>query len=76
MNKKELIAILADYPDDTEIYIDMLNDDQYEDDTIWISSVRDPYDTTVINKYKRVHDMKICQRAHKDNAGAKKCLVL
>jgi len=76
MTKKDLIAILATVDDDTEIFIDMLTDDQYEDDNIWISNVRDPYDLKVINKLKRVKDMKICQRAHKDNAGAKKCLVL
>lgn len=71
--------MLADYDDDTEIYIDMLNDDQYEDDTIWVSSVRDLYDYTEYHhksKHRRVKDMKICQRPHKDNSGAKKCLVL
>jgi len=78
MTKQELIQMLADYPDDTEIYIDMLTDDQYETDNIWTSDVREPYDYNKppYSKLRRVQDMKMAQRACKETAGAKKCLVL
>ena len=65
--------MLADYPDDTEIYIDMLTDDKYENDNIWTTDVRNPYD---IRKLRWVADNKQAQRAHKDNGHGKKCVVL
>jgi len=73
MTKKELIAALAEYPDDIEIYVDMFNDDQYETDNIWVSSVRDIH---LIKPERRVQEMKIAQRACQHTKDALKCLVI
>ena len=51
----------------------MLTDDKYETDNIWVTDVRIPYN---IRKLRRIKDSKIAQRAHKDNSGATKCIVL
>lgn len=73
MKVKEMRQILSKYEDDDEVYIDMLNDDEYETDNIWLSNVREP---VAINNERRVKEMKIAQRACKHTAGAKKCLIL
>lgn len=73
MKIKDLKVILALYPDDTEIYIDSLTDDQYERDNIWVSNVREPYDHAEL---RNVKDSKIALRPCKETSGAKPCLIL
>ena len=73
MTVSELKQILANFPDDMEVFVDMIEDDQLEDDNIWTSIVREPYQN---NNLMRVKEMKIAQRPHKMTQDAKKCLIL
>ena len=64
MTVKELRMLINQYSDDTEVFIDMLDDcsinfeevNNLENDNIWVSSVRDLYDD---GGQKRVKDMKM-----------------
>lgn len=73
MTVLELKQLLSNYSDDTEVFIDMITDDQYESDNIWVSNVREPF---TVKPSRRVKDNKIAQRACRETAGAKKALVL
>lgn len=73
MTVLDLKQILSNYPDDMEVFVDMITDDQYEDDNVWTSLVREPI---VNNNLKRVMDMKIAARPCQQTKDAKKCLIL
>lgn len=76
MNVKELKELLAKLDDDTPVYIDLNTDDEFANSNIWVSRVRDVYGDINRSKLRRVKDDRIAQRAHKDTAGAEKCLIL
>ena len=81
MTVKELRMLINQYSDDTEVFIDMLDDcsinfeevNNLENDNIWVSSVRDLYDD---GGQKRVKDMKMVLKPCEKTKGAKKCLIL
>lgn len=71
MTKKELFEILENCPDDAEVYIDMQDDDKFENDNRWIATVRDPSPDI-----KWVKDGKITQIPYQETAGGKKSIIL
>ena len=71
MTKKELIEMLQNCPDDAEVYIDMLNDQDFDGDNIWLSHARKPFPTI-----KWVKDGKIAQRPCEETSGAVKSIIL
>ena len=71
MTKKELLEILENCPDDAEVYIDLLDDDKFENDNKWIATVRDPSPDI-----RWVKDGKIAQRPDQETSGAKKSIIL
>lgn len=71
MTKKELIEMLQDCPDDAEVYIDMLNDQDFDGNNIWVSHVRKPFPII-----KWVKDEKIAQRPCEETSGAVKSIIL
>tara|TARA_R100000951_G_scaffold111334_1_gene110245 strand:+ start:4998 stop:5234 length:237 start_codon:yes stop_codon:yes gene_type:complete len=78
MTKKELVDFLNQYPDDTEVYIDIFNDDDYDSDNKWLSNVRKPSVNMQRKKlkYRRVKGDKIAQRPHPESKGAVKAIVI
>jgi len=73
MTVLELKQLLSNYPDDMEVFVDMITDDQHESDNIWVSMVREP---VVNSNLKMIRDMKIAQRPCQQTKDAKKCLIL
>jgi hypothetical protein len=71
MTKKELFEILANCPDDAEIWIDMLNDEEFDGGDIWLSRVRKPFPMV-----RMVKDGKIAQRPCEETSGAVKSITL
>jgi hypothetical protein len=70
MTKKELFEILANCPDDAEIYIQeelVLP----EEEEIWVYNVREPSP-----EVRMVKDCKVAARPCKETAGAKKSVIL
>lgn len=71
MTKKELFEILENCPDDAEIYIDMCDDHNFENDTNWLSNIREP-----IPDIKYVKDNKIVKRPSRITEGSEKVIIL
>lgn len=69
MTKKELFEILANCPDDAEIYIEM--DGIVQDGSVWDAVVRDPAPAV-----RMVKDYQIAQRPCQETSGAKKSIIL
>jgi hypothetical protein len=69
MTKKELFEILANCPDDAEIYIEI--EDVFHDDNTWGPAVREPAPMV-----RMVQDFRIAQRPCQETSGAKKSVVL
>ncbi len=71
MTKKELLEILENCPDDAEVYIDMLDDEKFENDNKWTATAREPSP-----QIRWVKDGKIAQRPDQETSGAKKSIIL
>ena len=71
MTKKELIEMLENCPDDADVYIDMLNDQDFDGDNKWVSHVRKPFPMI-----RWIKDGKIAQRPCEETTEAKKSIVL
>ncbi len=69
MTKKELFEILANCPDDAEIYIEM--DGVVQDDNTWGAVLREPMPSV-----KMVKDYQVAQRPCQETTGAKKSVIL
>ena len=69
MTKKELFEILANCPDDAEIYVEM--DGTIQDDSTWGAVVRD-----LAPAVRMVKDYQIAQRPCQETSGAKKSIIL
>lgn len=69
MTKKELFEILANCPDDAEIYIEI--EDPVQDDNTWGAVLREPAPMV-----RMVQDFRIAQRPCQETSGAKKSIIL
>lgn len=73
MTVADLKQIMSKYPDDMEVFIDIGDDTKFENNSIWLSAVREPNSQCIPTN---VLDMKIVQRPHNLTKDAKKCLIL